>query len=176
MYYNKFLEFLKSHNLYDDELYKYWYDNAMRFDYRDEDGRVFINTYYGFRDGYLSKIWSFLPIIDSDITVLINIHEYVHSFLLYNKLGKRCKFGQDCEVLPILFERLYIEENKTPELLKYYDYLNKMIIDSQDSKYTLALDLSNELIDYYNNQSVGKLDNKVKRLVLKHNIKKTFNI
>ena len=176
MYYEKFLEFLKSHNLYDEDIYKYWYDNSMRFDYLIEEGRDFINTYYKFENGYLVKLWSFLPFIDSDITVLINIHEYVHMYVMYNKLGKRCKIGRDCEVLPILFERIYIEENKTPELLKYYNFLNDSIIDDNDDKYVLALNISNELIKEYNKQDISKLDNKVKRLVLKHDIKKAFNI
>lgn len=175
-YYKKFIEFLKKHNLYDEELYKYWWDNTIRFDYLNEDGRYFINTYYMFKDGYLVKISAVLPFIDSDITILINIHEYVHMFLLYKKIGKRCNIDKDCEVLPILFERIYIEENNTPDLNKYFDYINDCIITGSDEKYLLALDISNELLDYYNGQEIRKLDNKVKRLVLKHDIKKTFNI
>ena len=176
MYYTKFVEFLKSHNLYDEEIYKYWYDNSMRFDYRVEEGRDFINTYYKFENGYLVMIYSFLPFIDNDVTILINIHEYIHTYVMYDKLGKKCRIGKDCEILPMLFEKLFVKENSNDELLNYYNYLNKCIYESNDDKYILALNISDKLLNDYNNQNINKLNNKSKRLVLKHDIKKTFNI
>lgn len=176
MYYQKFITFLKEHNLYEEQMYKYWYDNSIRFDYLEEEARDFISTYYKFNKGKLVKIWSIVPFVDNDITTLINIHEYVHFYLIYDRLGKKCKINKDCEVLPIFFEKIYVNENESPELLNYYDYLNEVIEKNVDDKYKLALELMDDLVNYYNNQSINDLNSKVKRLVFKYDIKKTFNI
>ena len=176
MYYNKFIQFLKEHNLYDDKLFKYWFDNTIRFDYKDDEARDFIGVYYDIKDGYLRGMRSVLPFIDNDITILINIHEYIHMLLMYKKLNKKCIIGNDVEVLPILFERIYVRENETEELVKYLNYLDDYIISSNDYKYVLALEMSSKLLEYYRGQDIYKLNNKVKRMVLRNDIKKAFNI
>lgn len=176
MYYQKFINFLKEHHLYDEQMYEYWYINSIRFDYREEEKRDFISTFYKYNKKKLDKIWSIVPFIDNDITVLINIHEYVHFVVLYNKLGKKCNIKKDCEVLPLFFEKIYINENNNLKLLEYYDYLNNFIVNNGKEEYLLALDLIDDLVNYYDNQNIDKLNSKVKKLVLKHDIKKTFNI
>lgn len=167
MYHKKFIEFLKKHNLYDEEVLNYWKDNKTSFDYREEEKRDLIGCFYILRNNILEKIKLIVPFIESDKTVLINIHEYIHLFLLYPKLGKKCKIGLDKEVLPIFYEKVYIQENPTPQLIEYHEYLNSFIKKSDQQEYIIALNLSGELLKNYKNKNINKLDHKVKKLVKK---------
>ena len=174
--YNKFINFLKSHNLYDEKVLDYWKKNTTGFDYLDEEGRDFIGCYYQFKNGCLHNIKAIVPYMNNDKTVMMNIHEYVHFFMMYKKLGMPCKIGKDCEVLPVFFEKLYVIENPTKENVDYYNYLRECIINDNNEKYVLALKIIDDLVEFYNEQDINKINSKIKRLVLKHDIKKTFNI
>ena len=77
MYYKKFIEFLKTHNIYDEEIVKYFNNNSTRFDYLEEEYRPFIGVYYMTEGDILTKVKPMVPFINSDKTVLINIHEYI---------------------------------------------------------------------------------------------------
>ena len=168
--YNKFIEFLDKHNLYDKDILKYFQSNSLIFDYSNEEFRDFIGCYYSFdKSGRLIKIKACVPYIYDDKTILINIHEYIHFYLLYKKIGKKFIIGLDAEVLPILYEKIYILENPSVELLSYEEYLNNFIIDSDDKKYILALKLQDELINLYNKGlSIERLNFKVKVLARKY--------
>lgn len=149
--YNKFIDFLDKHDLYDKDIIKYFWKNSLIFDYSNEEDRDFIGCYYSFdKSGRLIKIRACVPYIYDDKTILINIHEYIHFYLLYKKIGKECIIGIDSEVLPILYEKIYILENSNEELLKYEEYLNKYITNNSDKKYILALKLQDKLIEFYN--------------------------
>ena len=98
-YYTEFITFFKKHNLYDKEMFEYIHHNSTKFDYRDEDQRVFIGCYYMCnKQNILQKIKLCVPIIDSPITVLINIHEYLHAIELYNKIGKKYQSNDTKEI------------------------------------------------------------------------------
>ena len=168
MYYQKFIDFLKNHNLYDEKVFKYWQENSTYFDYRDEDSRIFMGCFYQYENGYLRKIGLFIPFIDDDKTLLINIHEYIHLLLLYYKIGTKHKIGNDKEVLPLFFERIFVEENNTKELNKYYQYLNQIINEENKEEYILGLKLSDSIKEKYNNDNIFKLDKKVKKLIKKN--------
>ena len=168
MYYQKFINFLKEHHLFNEEIFDYWNQNKILFDYLDDEKRIFIGCYYQYEHNYLTKISLIVPFLDDDKTTLINIHEYVHLFSLYHKIGKKCKIDDSCEVLPFLFERIYIRENQSKELLEYYDFLNRSIINDNKKPYVMALNLSDDLLNEYNNEKVCKLDRKVKKLVKKY--------
>ncbi len=163
MYYQKFIDFLKKHNLYDEDVINYWKNHKVSFDYREEEQRDFIGCFYMLRDNVLEKISLIVPFIDNDKTVLINIHEYVHLFLLYPKLRKKCIIGIDKEVLPILYEKIYIHENPTDELINYYEYLNSFIEKSGKEEYLIALDISEQLLEN-NYSNIRQLERKTKKL------------
>ena len=166
MYYRKFVDFLKHHYLYDEEIFDYWEKHKINFDYREEEQRDFIGCFYSLRNNILEKIRLIVPFIDDDKTLLINIHEYVHLFLMYPKLNKKCLLGMDREVLPILYERIYIKENSTEELLAYYEYLNSFIKENNHEEYVIALDVSDKLLDmYYDN--VYRNEKEAKKMVKK---------
>lgn len=173
MYYQKFINFLKEHNLYNEEIINYWQKNKLVFDYLDDEKRQLIGCFYIIEKGKLKNIKIIVPFIDDDKTILINIHEYIHLLLLYPKIYKKCNIGIDSEILPLFYERIYIEENKTEELLNYYNYINNFIIQQQQKEYIIALNLSKQLLEIYNNDNIYKLEKKAKKLVKKY---KTSNI
>ncbi len=167
MYYRKFIEFLKKHGIYDKEIVDYFMANSTKFDYRIEEDRTFIGVYYVIKNNILDKIKVVVPYLNDDKTVLINIHEYVHLYKYYNKLGKLCHIGKDKEVLPIFYEKLFVKENPTKELIDYHNNLNESINNSKDEEYLLALRLSTELMNSYDNENINKLNVKVKKLMFK---------
>lgn len=176
MYYRKFIEFLKEHGIYNEEVFNYFYENSTRFDYLDDEWRPFIGVYYQTNGDVLSKIKTIVPYINDDKTVLINIHEYIHVYMIYNKINDYVKIKTlDREVLPIFFEKVYVKENPTDELIKYQDYLDESIYNAGEEEYLLALKLSDELMNEYDNQSVGKLNFKVKKLMFRDRVNKMIN-
>lgn len=164
--YTKFIDFFKRHNLYDEKIFNYLRENSVMFDYRDEDSRPFIGCYYTYsKDDKLKKISLCVPFIDDDITILINIHEYIHGILMYNKIGYKYKAGIDCEVLPMLYERIFVEETQNEKLKEYLKYLNKNILESSNPEYQLALNVQDELLEEYNkNKKIKTLNKKIKKL------------
>ena len=168
VYYNKFIEFLKKHNIYDEIILEYWKNNRILYDYRDEDNRWITGCYYEYKKNRLNKITLGVPYINDKKTLLINIHEYIHLYLLYHKLGKKYKIGKDKEVLPFLYERIFIKEDNTKELRDYYKILNQTIISEQEEEYLIALSLSEKLLNEYSNDNIFNLDKKVKHLVKKN--------
>lgn len=164
--YTKFIDFFKRHNLYDEKIFNYLQENSVMFDYRDEDSRPFIGCYYSYsKDNKLQKITLCVPFIDDDITTLINIHEYIHGILMYNKIGYKFKTNIDCEILPMLYERIFIEETQNEELNEYLEYLNQKVLENPKPEYQLALSIQDELLEEYNkNNNIKKLNKKIKKL------------
>ena len=52
-------------------------------------------------------------------TLLINIHEYVHALIIYNSLGKKEDIGLEKEVLPMMYEEMYVVESDEISTKKY---------------------------------------------------------
>ncbi len=168
MYYRKFIEFLKEHGIYDKEVVSYFHENSFRFDYLDEEFREFIGVYYMTNGKELLGIRAYVPYMNDDKTVLINIHEYIHVLMNYNDINKNTNvLYKDREVLPIFYEKVYVKENPTDELIEYHNQLNESIYNNEQEEYLLALKYSDELMNDYNNQSINKLNLKVKKLVFR---------
>ena len=170
MYYNKFINFLRQNNLYDVKSFSYWKKNRILFDYQEREKRDLIGCFYQFnKNNILKEIKLIVPYLKNDKTVLINIHEFIHMLLLYPKLNKKCEIGIDKEILPIFYERLFIEQENTKELYEYYQYLNQYITNSNQLEYILAMNLSEQVKDIYPQRNIYILEKKVKRLVKQHN-------
>ena len=170
MYYNKFINFLRQNNLYDVKSFSYWKKNRILFDYQEREKRDLIGCFYQFnKNNILKEIKLIVPYLKNDKTVLINIHEFIHMLLLYPKLNKKCEIGIDKEILPIFYERLFIEQENTKELYEYYQYLNQYITNSNQLEYILANNLSEQVKDIYPQRNIYILEKKVKRLVKQHN-------
>ncbi len=176
MYYRKFIEFLKEHGIYDEEVVKYYREHWELFDYLDVEKRINMGTNYIIRNGQLEEMRVVVPIMNNDITVLINVHEYIHVLTNYNKINHRAKIKtKDHEVLPIFYEKVYVKENPTEELMEYHNLLNECIDDTPEEQYVLALDISDKLMEDYDNQSIEQVNRKVKKLVFKDTIHKFIN-
>ena len=169
MYYRKFIDFLIEHNIYNKEELDYYESNRIQFDYQDKEQRDFIGCYCSLKDNILIKINIIVPFIDDDKTLLINIHEYIHFILFYPHLNKKCRIGIDKEVLPIYYERIFIEENKTKELEAYYKYLKYRIISNDDKAYLLALKVTDILLEKQKEENIYKMEKRVKKLSKKIN-------
>lgn len=171
IYYNKYINFLIKHNIYNEEILEYMRRNSIKIDYRDKEKRDFIGCFYSTdRNNRITKINLYVPFIDSDITVLINIHEYIHLYILYQYLNKKYQQNKEEEILPILYEHLYFLDNLSKELEDKIKDLNNTITDTSPMQYRIALKSRDELLEYYQkeNPSFKKLQEKAKKLSRKH--------
>ena len=90
---------------------------------------------------------------------------------MYNYLDKIFPEDKSIEILPMFYERLYFEENKSnKDLQEHINSLNKRIIESKSpeiEKYKLAKDIEEELLKYYMNghTSLEELNSQAKKLI-----------
>lgn len=162
------INFFKRHNLYNKEMFDYFSKNANMIDYRDEEQRILMGCFYIFdKKNRLKSIHLNVPYIYDDITMLISIHEFIHAIMMYKFINKKVNIGIDKEVLPMLYEKIYINENNNPILIEYEKKLNKLINPKEDKEYVIGLALREQLIENYN-YDFEKLSRKVKRLVRKY--------
>lgn len=165
-YNEELINFFKRHNLYEEEMFKYLQSNTTILDYHDEEQRDFIGCFYTFvNNNILKSIHLNIPYIYDDITMLISIHEIVHGIDLYKHLHKKTKITNMCEILPILYEKIYIEETNNHNLRKYQQELNKRIKPSE-KKYYMALEIMDELYQSYN-YDINKMKKISKKLIRK---------
>ena len=100
--------------------------------------------------------------------MLINIHEITHGIENYQKLGKRFKNNITIETLPLLYEKIYIQETNNDELTKYGRMLDKIILEEEKNEYLFGLRAREELIRNFNNEDIDKMSKKCKRLIRKY--------
>lgn len=149
-YNEELISFFKRHNLYDEEMFKYLQSNTTMLDYHNEEQRDFIGCFYTFlNNNILKSIHLNIPYVYDDITMLINVHEIVHGIEMYKYLNKKAKITNMCEVLPILYEKIYIEETNNDNLRKFQQELNKKIKPSNETYYK-AIKIIDELYLSYN--------------------------
>lgn len=165
-YYEKFLSFLRNHNLYNENILNYWKKNQLSFDYRDEEKRGLIGCYYLQEKNRIRGIKLIIPYIVDDKTILINIHEYIHLVLVYPHLNKKYQLGKDIEILPIYYEKIFIKENKTKELEEYEKYLDDIILKNDQEEYLIALNYSKQLLEE-KEKNIYKTEKELKRLLKK---------
>ena len=80
--------------------------------------------------------------------MLVNIHEYVHYYLFFKKIGKKVIIGRNCEVLPMLYEKIFIIEKNSDDLYEYEKLLNNSI-DKNDLNYVYALKIRDYLLNMF---------------------------
>jgi len=162
---SELIDFFKKHNLYDEKIFYYLSNNTTMIDYNDKDKRSFIGCFYNLEKGNkIKNIHLVLPYVIDDITMLISIHEIVHAIVLYRYINKKAKIGIDVEVLPMFYEKIYINEHNSSELIKYEEQLNSFINISKDRKYILGLQLRDKLLVDYDDD-INKNYRKLKKLV-----------
>lgn len=169
--YTEFINFFKKHNLYSEEAFKYLIKNTIYFDYREEDKRPYIGYHYlTDKNSILKEIKLYLPYISDYKTLLINIHEYIHALHLYRRLEKKYKKELDSEILPMLYEKIYLLENPNEILEEFLKYLNTLITENSPQEYKIALLVQEELLKYYieKKPSFEKLQRKARKLTRKY--------
>lgn len=167
MNYNpKIIDFFKKHNMYDKRLFEYLQANSTMIDNNDEEQRSFIGCFYLLdKNDKLIKLQLCLPYVSDYKTALISIHEITHGIENYYKLGHKFKKDITIEALPLLYEKLYILENPTEELISYGIYLDSLIMIESEKEYKFALQIREELLKKYNKdmQKSIKLIKKISR-------------
>ena len=167
---NIFYEFINMHNIYDKNVYDYYIKHSDRFDYYNED---FLRNgircnYFVDSSGILKEIRPFVPNIVDDETTLVNIHEYVHTLLAYDMLNKRFKLDDDCEILPIFYEKLFVLESDNEGLNRYEEFLDRAVLEGNDKKYLMAVNMFSELLNTYDYNQINEMKKRTKRLIKKY--------
>lgn len=125
----KFINFLKETEIYNEELFKYIKPKTVYLDH-SEEAIPFYGVFPIVDDNNIIKdIKLCVPKIKDDITVSINIHEYVHLLMVYRDLNKEYKESDYDELLPVMYEFYYLKDND-PEYLEAY----KEKISKSDNK------------------------------------------
>ena len=138
----KFFEFLKQYNLYDEEVINYISTRMIIVDYDREDAKDYIGCFYTLNHDIVTGFRLCVPKMVDDKTVSINIHEYVHLLNIYKCLGSEYKEDKFDDLLPVLYEFIYLNEND-PETLEErrefimkskYTSIKRMIYTCEDNK------------------------------------------
>ena len=168
---NIFYEFINMHNIYNKKVYDYYIKHSDSFDYYNEDFlRNFIRCNYFINSfGILKEIRPYVPNIVDDKTTLVNIHEYVHTLLTYDMLNKRFKLDDDCEILPIFYEKLFVLESDNEGLIEYEEFLDKAALESNEKRYIMAVKMFDELFNNYHNNGINDMKIKTKSLIKNYN-------
>ncbi|MBR3161102.1 MAG: hypothetical protein IKF19_00020 [Bacilli bacterium] len=141
---DEFISFLKSHNLYDRIALDNYFNDAFVVKDIHYSGCLYIVD----SNDTLLKIRACVPKIVDYETMLVNIHEYVHYYLFFKKIGKKVIIGRNCEVLPMLYEKIFIIEKNSDDLYEYEKLLNNSI-DKNDLNYVYALKIRDYLLNMF---------------------------
>ena len=126
--YKKFEDFLKKYKLYDQEVIDYIKTRMIIVDYSYEPARDYIGCFPIVKNGMITDIRLCVPKMVDDITVSINIHEYVHLLDVYKRLYEEDVKDKNEELLPVLCEFKYLEDNDT----EYLDYYKECIMNGKN--------------------------------------------
>ena len=133
----KFINFLKETELYNEEVLEYIKPNTVKVDYSPE-AIDFIGCFpVTDENNKLRAIRMCVPKMIDDITVAINIHEYVHLLMIYRSLNKEYEEPKDAELMPVYYELAYLKENNLDDYLNYY----LEHIKEQDNYLRILLDI-----------------------------------
>lgn len=166
-YYEKFLSFLQRHNLYTKESFTFISNYTINIDYNNEEEREFIGCYYTKNEsGVITDFKIYVPNIIDNNTVLINIHEYVHALILYLHLNQKYEIGLEKEVLPLLYEKMYVLEDDAINTKNYEKNIRKTIREINKEEYTIGKKIAEEII--YTYDDISLLNIKAKELVRKY--------
>ncbi|MBQ6477024.1 MAG: hypothetical protein IJI43_01125 [Bacilli bacterium] len=125
MYAEKYIKFLKENNLYDQDLIDYMSTRTTYVDYNNENAKEFIGCYLMTENDVIEDIALCVPRIVDDVTVSINIHEYVHLLNTYKYLGKKYVIREEDELLPVKYELLYLKKENPTYMNSYIQEISK---------------------------------------------------
>ena len=164
-YYNKFLDFLRKNNLYNQKSFAFISYHTTNIDYNEETKDQIGYTYTKNNEDKIIDFKICVPTIEDEKTLIINIRNYIYALFLYEMLGKKEKIGEVQEAIALFYERLYIlvEEFSIKE---YNKFLAEEINERNDENFTKGAKLSIELLNYYD-ESIEKLTNRASAMTKK---------
>ncbi len=162
----KFIKFLKDNNIYDEKVLEFFKNNSTYVDFKDDDTKYFIGCYPKVENGILKGVNICVPDMEDEVTVTINIHEYVHTLELYKKLNKEYKETSYEEVLPVFYELIFFKEN-VKTMADYSKFYEEHLMKYYEKEYLMVIELYNDLIKEYGDTSIEHLEKRVKRLIKK---------
>lgn len=177
----KLIDFFKKHQLYNEEMFKYFEEHSTMINGDYDEERMVTGVAYLIdkNTGILKGIHVNLPYIkpnaiDEEL-MLDSIHELTHAIFTYPKIGKKFKRNITIETLPLLYEKLYIMENPTPKAIAYGHRLDDTI-DDEEQEYAFALKARDELYPEYqkNPEEMAKLVHKMGQKYQFEKIKNKF--
>ena len=116
----KYINYLKEAEIYNEKILAYLKANTKVIDYF-EDSKDFIGTFPQVdENNILRGIKMCVPKMTNDITVGINIHEYVHAIMLFRNLNKEYVEDKQVELMPVFYELNYYKENNVDDYLNFY--------------------------------------------------------
>lgn len=164
----KFINFLKKHDLYDEKVLKYLFEQSVDSNVDEHDFllgscHVVINN----KNGKLEQIIPCMPNIMDDYSVMIAIYTYVNTLLLFPKLNKT--YDSDLfynDFLPLFYKKLYILENPVAQLLVHDKLMQERLLKVSPNKFKYIFELIDSLTCNYNknNSDSRKIAKKAKRL------------
>jgi len=169
-FYNEFLNFFKEKGLYNEIIFDYLRNNEEIIDYNDIKKRKEIRCYYIIKNKILTGVWVCVPKIKDYKTLLINIYIYAHAIQACNQLGKKFDNTKNTRALPMLYERIYLQENPNNELEEHLNILDNYTKENGPKQDQISLGIQKKLLDYYNskNPSFENLQRKAKKLSKKY--------
>ena len=123
--------------------------NTTMINYSNIEERNFVGCFYILNIDKIEKIHLVIPYIVDEKTKLVAIHELVHGIELYRRLNKKYDNQNNDEVLPMLYEKIYVEEQNNQELRQYQYSLDNQIKET-DTKYHQALKIRDIIYNKYN--------------------------
>lgn len=168
MYNDNIIMFFKRHNLYDEEMFKYLEEHTDFFDYYDDNyiGCLGSGEHIDSRTGKLTHFRICIPYCINKETMLVDLHEIMHGIVFYKHLNKKYKEDITIELLPFIIERMYLEECKDENLIKFHNRLDSTIDSNSEEKYRFALRYRDELYKDFNGD-IESIEEKVSSLVKK---------
>ena len=164
-YFDKFVEFIRKHKLYQRDSLAFISERTTYLDYENINERDFIGCYYDVdKFGRVVDFKVYVPKIADEKTLLINIHEYVHAFILYKLLNKNYDIGLEKEVLPLMYEKICILENEEFSLKKYERVMKEVINEINTDEYIIGNEIANVLVPLEDG-NLEELNKEAKRLV-----------
>lgn len=121
--YEKFVDFLKCYGLYNQEVLDFIKNKTLYIDYKNVEAREYMGCFPIIKNGVVKDIRLCVPKIVDDVTVSINIHEYVHLTKVYSHLNKEYKESKYEDVLPTAYEFLYLRNTDLDYLKLYKEYI-----------------------------------------------------
>ena len=168
--YNDFINFFKKHGIYNENIFKHINDNKVIFDYLDEERNYQIGYHPIIKEGILTDVIVYVPFINNQKTLLINIYVYMHAIQLCKYLGKKINLNNNTEVLSMLYERIYVNEINNHNLETYLNTLDEKTKVAGSPKQKAALTAQKELLKYYQEQkpTYSQMKRKAKKYIRRH--------